>query len=192
MAIRVDAASDVTMDHRLSKNGKRIAPIRMAACHPTVKHYAKGWCRSCWQSEGPRTKAKATCHPTRSEHKIGSGICASCATLARISANPPAKCHPERPEVVIGKGLCNACTILLRKFGRTLKYEEHRCEICTRPLKNGKAGMRSGVTDHCHGCGATRGVLCQGCNIAIGLVGEDTSILRRAAEYLVRHKIACG
>nr|WP_243879052.1 endonuclease VII domain-containing protein [Streptomyces sp. KS 21] len=38
--------------------------------------------------------------------------------------------------------------------------------------------------DHCHETGRVRGVLCFNCNSAIGKLGDDPDILRRAISYL--------
>ncbi|MGW5421011.1 endonuclease domain-containing protein [Streptomyces sp. NPDC003943] len=38
--------------------------------------------------------------------------------------------------------------------------------------------------DHCHETGRVRGVLCFNCNSAIGKLGDDPDVLRRAIAYL--------
>lgn len=38
--------------------------------------------------------------------------------------------------------------------------------------------------DHCHKSKVVRGILCQGCNIGIGFLKDDTNILFSAHEYL--------
>jgi hypothetical protein len=38
--------------------------------------------------------------------------------------------------------------------------------------------------DHCHNTGRVRGVLCFNCNSAIGKLGDDPDVVRRAAAYL--------
>lgn len=61
-------------------------------------------------------------------------------------------------------------TALLERSGGT-------CELCgKRPEKL--------VVDHHHGSGKVRGVLCSGCNVGLGLFGDDPGALRLAAAYL--------
>ena len=62
------------------------------------------------------------------------------------------------------------------------------CAICKKPelnRSNGPNPKRLSV-DHCHETGAVRGLLCNNCNRAIGLLGDDPALLRAAVEYLER------
>ena len=44
--------------------------------------------------------------------------------------------------------------------------------------------------DHCHTTGKIRGLLCRKCNTAIGLLNDNATVLRLAAEYLDEHASA--
>jgi len=66
--------------------------------------------------------------------------------------------------VVMQNGLCPVCGNLL-------------------PLVEDENGKHPPV-DHDHKTGKARGILHNKCNRAIGLLGDDPSICRRAAEYL--------
>ncbi len=54
--------------------------------------------------------------------------------------------------------------------------QDHRCAICLRKRKL--------VVDHCHQTGRVRGLLCDGCNWAIGVLGDKNGALQRAADYV--------
>lgn len=41
--------------------------------------------------------------------------------------------------------------------------------------------------DHDHETGKVRGILCHGCNVGIGYMGDDPARVQRAADYLRRH-----
>jgi len=76
-------------------------------------------------------------------------------------------------------------SILNRKYNLTpgefesrLKEQKNCCLICDGPFK--------GIPhiDHCHQTGKVRGILCFGCNVALGGFKDSPALLRRAAEYL--------
>jgi len=62
-----------------------------------------------------------------------------------------------------------------------LEWQGGACALCRRPPS--KVGPLLAV-DHHHKSGEIRGLLCGGCNVAIGFLMEDADWLRRAAEYL--------
>lgn len=74
---------------------------------------------------------------------------------------------------------------LKAKFGITIdeydamfKAQRGRCAIC---------GEKYGKTlhvDHCHRTNVVRGLLCQKCNMAIGLLQDSAKLLNRAISYL--------
>jgi len=66
-------------------------------------------------------------------------------------------------------GLCLTCGRLERKVRR-----------------NGTVFTLS--VDHCHSCGAIRGLLCNDCNAALGMVAENIDTLRALVAYVENHK----
>jgi hypothetical protein len=61
-----------------------------------------------------------------------------------------------------------------------------RCAVCEMvPSGKGKKSQTLHV-DHDHATGIVRGLLCDKCNRAIGLMGDSATTLTRAAMYLVR------
>jgi len=57
-----------------------------------------------------------------------------------------------------------------------------KCAICRTETPGGNGW----ATDHSHDSGQTRGILCQTCNLGIGLMGDDVGRLRAAIAYLER------
>lgn len=81
---------------------------------------------------------------------------------------------------------------LKRMFGMTLeeynsKLEEQNgvCDICKQPETYGRASFLS--VDHCHNTNEIRGLLCNNCNRAIGLLKDDITVLENAVKYLKKH-----
>jgi hypothetical protein len=69
------------------------------------------------------------------------------------------------------------------KYGLTVdEYDQllsKPCAIC---------GLKAETLDHNHKTGKIRAGLCKRCNIAIGLLQDDSVILRAAADYLDGHE----
>jgi hypothetical protein len=75
-------------------------------------------------------------------------------------------------------------------FIETGEQQNWLCVICGEPetsvsVKSGE--IRELAIDHCHTHGHARGLLCNNCNRAIGLLKDDPAILRKAADYLDSH-----
>jgi hypothetical protein len=56
------------------------------------------------------------------------------------------------------------------------------CAICLEECKTRK----SLSVDHNHSTGKVRGLLCNRCNRAIGMLNDDTDILERAKQYIIK------
>lgn len=71
------------------------------------------------------------------------------------------------------------------QYDALLEKQDGVCAICRKPESAERDGkvMRMPV-DHCHHTGRVRGLLCHRCNRAIGLLGDDSEILRSAIRYL--------
>lgn len=74
----------------------------------------------------------------------------------------------------------------LKKYG--LDEEQYRalceaqgnaCAICRKPDTERRLSV-----DHCHETGNVRGLLCNGCNRALGLLGDTLAGVRAALQYL--------
>ena len=73
--------------------------------------------------------------------------------------------------------------ISLAEYEQILAAQGGRCKICGSNGSGSKKGKNLFV-DHCHSTKQIRGLLCHGCNAAIGLMKEDTLRLHQAIEYL--------
>jgi hypothetical protein len=66
------------------------------------------------------------------------------------------------------------------QFRVLLDSQGHRCAIC-------RSKSEAWHIDHDHATEAVRGLLCNACNLGIGLLREDPDILRAAIRYLGEH-----
>jgi Autographiviridae endonuclease VII len=67
----------------------------------------------------------------------------------------------------------------LEDYDAKLAAQSGVCAMCGRKFK------RSLCVDHCHKTGLLRGLLCRGCNVGIGNLGDDWRFLFTSAVYLV-------
>lgn len=74
---------------------------------------------------------------------------------------------------------------LLRMYGLNekaylslLEVQGNACAICQGEFS------KTPHVDHCHKTNQVRGLLCQRCNTAIGLLNDDPIVIERAKEYI--------
>lgn len=63
--------------------------------------------------------------------------------------------------------------------------QNHACAVCQRPLVLfSSAKSEKPVVDHCHSTGKVRGILCYGCNVALGWLEKDADRTACLTGYL--------
>lgn len=69
-----------------------------------------------------------------------------------------------------------------------LEKQDGVCKICLggdkRQWRDGRKQFLPLCVDHNHDTGEIRGLLCNKCNVAIALLGENTDVLHNAIRYL--------
>jgi len=78
------------------------------------------------------------------------------------------------------------------KFGLTLEdynsmfdEQQGKCAVCGRHQSELKLSL---AVDHNHETGKVRGLLCSGCNTALGMLRENKNSILSMVEYLKRHE----
>lgn len=67
-----------------------------------------------------------------------------------------------------------------KQYHQLLKRQNNHCAICKKlPRKRKHLGV-----DHDHKTGKIRGLLCENCNKALGMLYEDIKILKQTIKYL--------
>lgn len=84
------------------------------------------------------------------------------------------------PEGDRRRNLWRLYKITPEEFDAKLEEQGGVCAICL----GGPKDVRGYHADHCHKTGRFRGVLCNHCNSAIALLGEDAARFLRALAYL--------
>ena len=117
------------------------------------------YCKSCTNT---RTRAYYARHPTKQREQVDRRRAADPVRYNRVYRNG----HLKRK-----------FGITLAEFERLSALQGGACAIC------GKTGKPLWV-DHNHVTGAVRGLLCNGCNVAIGLLGDGPELVSKALAYL--------
>jgi len=86
------------------------------------------------------------------------------------------------PEQRASKNLKNKFGITVEDYDLMLEQQNGKCAICKSEEPKGK---RFSV-DHNHKTGEVRGLLCNPCNMAIGLLKDSPKALKTAREYLLK------
>lgn len=86
------------------------------------------------------------------------------------------------PDKIRSKGLRYKYGIDLQDYESMLDDQGGVCKICKTTTENL-------VVDHCHATGAVRGILCNGCNAALGFMHDSPDRLIAAAEYLSQGQV---
>jgi hypothetical protein len=73
--------------------------------------------------------------------------------------------------------------ITLERFNQMRASQDFLCGICGKHETDSNKGLH---IDHCHETKRVRGLLCNSCNLAIGQLKHNVTILRKAIEYLER------
>ena len=134
-------------------------------------------------------------HKTRKVQ--GNGLCGSCYQMDYRKRNPEKyrewlkRRHPKQlvylkewrdknKEKMFVYHLRHKYGIEKEDYNKLLKQQESRCAICGLMSQNLHI-------DHSHLSGKIRGLLCELCNKGLGLFRDNSELLKRATEYLIKN-----
>lgn len=180
---RCEECKEAAREYRRSKaglpkkRGRKPKPIE----HGTSSGYFNGKCRcdECKTAAMSYLASRRVGLPEGDErHGTSNGYtnfgcrCDECKTA--ISAyNRPAQ---------RGRALKWRYGVTEEDFEALLKRQGGKCASCGDP-EDPEATRRFHV-DHDHATGEVRGILCHGCNVALGLLKDDRDRILRLADYL--------
>lgn len=75
----------------------------------------------------------------------------------------------------------------LAEYARLSSLQGGTCAICKKAesaLDNSTGDPKRLAVDHVHGTSAVRGLLCQACNLAVGMLRDSPELCYAAGEYL--------
>jgi hypothetical protein len=130
--------------------------------------------KRCWRCK--TSKAPDEFHRNKSERDGLSARCKTCVAADR-------KDHPERyRRYKHDTHLRNSYGVEPETYRAMLHAAGGQCQICGANSPGG--GKRNFCVDHCHRTGVVRGLLCNRCNRAVGLLKDDAQVLANAITYL--------
>lgn len=91
--------------------------------------------------------------------------------------------YAKRKHLIRAKALKRLYGITVEQYNDLFEVQQGKCVGCGRHQVEFSKSL---VVDHCHTTGKIRGLLCAGCNIALGNVKENTNTLLSLAHYLDR------
>lgn len=76
-----------------------------------------------------------------------------------------------------------------KQYEEMLFSQDGKCAICKAEPPKDQHKTRLNI-DHCHTTGKVRGLLCDCCNRALGLMRDNTELLGKAIQYLTKTSLA--
>lgn len=103
--------------------------------------------------------------------------CKSCCNKETISWQ---KNNPDKlKEIKRRTKLLSKYNLTLDEYNQMYFDQKGLCKLCLNPHFRRPLNV-----DHCHATGKIRGLLCDKCNLALGLINDDIDLLDRMKEYL--------
>ena len=170
---------------------KRRASARKQAADMCVDQRRKQVNDRYWKDpERARAKARERNARCRAKKRANGDKSNSERATAWATANP------EKRKLSMLVTNCRRHGITAEQYVDMLEKQAGVCAICGRPETH--KGRKNLSIDHAHSTGydphvahaasEVRGLLCHSCNLALGLMQDDTTRLLNAAEYLMKHK----
>ena len=91
------------------------------------------------------------------------------------------------PDKWRNRNLVNNYGITLEQYKTLFVSQNNVCKICKHPERSKRYVYL--CVDHCHKTGRIRGLLCNRCNRAIGLLDDDYKRIKGILNYLIPHDV---
>jgi len=131
------------------------------------------WCSACARRLSPEAFNRDK------KNKDGFySICRECTSAKKKTA------YPRSYPVLLTRHRERTYGIAAEAFTAMVAAQGNRCAICDKDMGEG----RDRNVDHDHLTGLVRALLCNRCNGALGLAGDDPERLRAMADYIERYR----
>ena len=107
--------------------------------------------------------------------------CKEC-TKARVKRN-----HHADPTKQRRQHLRRAYDISLEEYEQMLKLQGGTCALCPKTSPGGRHAQQHWCVDHDHVTGKVRELLCNDCNMVLGIIKDSPEHLGRMITYILKH-----
>lgn len=150
---------------------------KMSVCHPLKLLHAKGLCKNCYHKQLIQSNPvfKKTQVQNQSQWHIKN-------PTKRLDYQLRSKLAPDyrqRRQLSTARYRNQKLNITEEQYQALLTYQNNQCGACYQDLTNLRRSL-----DHDHSTGIVRGFLCHKCNLGLGLLRDDPSIILGLFEYL--------
>jgi len=152
----------------------------MSARQTAVERWAVTESKVCSRCNKRKPMCKFTIRETGKWKGCPVSQCKACCVKRQTAAYNNETYH----RVMRPWQLKNKYGITQDDYERMLNEQGGVCKICGTDDPKTPRGYVTFAIDHCHETGNVRGLLCNPCNRALGLLKEDTNILQKAIYYL--------
>ncbi len=146
----------------------------------------KDWSKETTARCGICKQHKEVCHfYWRKSRKAWSDSCKECASSKKKAE------RLKNPGVQREKNLVAKFDVNLDWYNKLLESQDNKCAVCGLDAKIVICSTgRAMSLDHDHATGQIRGILCPGCNVALGGIDDRLDLLAGLAKYLIKHRKA--
>jgi hypothetical protein len=146
--------------------------------HATMRDGHMNRCKSCVNQKGREARAaNGISDEEKTKRKIKDK-----KRYDRITSNK--KLNTERKQKMRSAHLYRTYGITLEEYEHIHKAQNGCCGICQ--INESDAPRKVLSVDHCHDTGQIRGLLCDRCNLGVGMLGDNLNSLQKAVDYLRR------
>jgi hypothetical protein len=165
-------------------------PKKQADCHPTEGHFALGKCKRCYYSNrkppSPQSKVQRSAYSAewrkRNPEKLAGYALARDRERANQATEKWRRANPEKVKQGMRAAHMRKYQLTAAEYDRLLEEQGGVCLVC-----RGENIDRRLAVDHCHETGAVRGLLCTGCNFAVGWAERrGESVFDAFREYVTK------
>jgi len=171
--------------------------MRKATCHPTKKYFAKGFCERCYNRQRGRTERV---RKVKREYYQKNKKIISKRKKERYKKLSVKKAYQLRNKRWYKKNFnrvkfkhhvyrLNKYGITIEEYDNLLTKQKGKCAVCQCKPKHKCKQQSYLCIDHCHKTGKVRGLLCQVCNKALGMLKDDPQLLKTALNYLLNENV---